>query len=101
MADQLGFCDDRTFDVPVDLEGESRSLRDLERTLLVRPRLLLLGDPGAGKSTALRWLARRAADRRDADPARHPSPVLVPLSSWPEGRSFADFLAPHGPPADR
>jgi HEAT repeat protein len=91
MADQLAFCDDWTFDVPVDVDGESRALHDLERTLAVRPRLLLLGDPGAGKTTALRWLARRAETYR---------PVLVPLSRWPADQSFADFIAPSGPPEE-
>lgn len=91
MADQLAFCDDWTFDVPVDVDGESHALHDLERILLVRPRLLLLGDPGAGKSTALRWLARRATTHR---------PVLIPLSRWDDEQSFADFLAPQGPPEE-
>jgi HEAT repeat protein len=91
MADQLAFCDDWTFDVPVDVDGESRALHDLERILAVRPRLLLLGDPGSGKSTALRWLARRAATIR---------PALVPLSRWPVDQSFAEFIAPQGPPEE-
>jgi len=91
MADQLAFCDDWTFDVPIDVDGESRALHDLERILSVRPRLLLLGDPGTGKSTTLRWLARRAEAYR---------PVLVPLSRWEKDQSFADFLAPQGRPEE-
>jgi hypothetical protein len=35
MADQLAFCDDWTFDVPVDVDGESRALHDLDRILAV------------------------------------------------------------------
>jgi DNA polymerase III delta prime subunit len=43
--------------------------------------LLILGAPGAGKTTMLLELARDLLDRADQDPA-HPIPVVFNLSSW-------------------
>jgi hypothetical protein len=47
--------------------------------------LLILGEPGSGKSTMLLELARDLLDRagRDLD---HPMPVVFPLSTWAESR---------------
>ena len=45
--------------------------------------LLILGEPGAGKSTLLLDLARQLLGRAEQD-ARHPLPVIFPLSSWAE-----------------
>jgi TIR domain/NACHT domain len=43
--------------------------------------LLILGAPGAGKTTMLLELARDLLDRADRDP-EHPIPVVFHLSSW-------------------
>ena len=41
--------------------------------------LVLLGEPGAGKSTACQYLAARLAARHRQDPIGNPVPLLVPL----------------------
>ena len=43
--------------------------------------LLILGDPGAGKTTSLLTLAADLLARASADPA-YPIPVVLPLASW-------------------
>ncbi len=47
--------------------------------------LLILGEPGSGKTTTLLELADELLKRTDADPA-HPTPVVFNLSSWAEKR---------------
>jgi eukaryotic-like serine/threonine-protein kinase len=53
--------------------------------------LLILGEPGAGKTTTLLTLARECVERAERDPAA-PVPVVLNLSSWTEGRPFFDWL---------
>lgn len=54
--------------------------------------LLLLGEPGAGKSTLLKALGLHLLARADTDP-NHPIPVILPLSSWAEGKPMlTDWL---------
>jgi transcriptional regulator with XRE-family HTH domain len=48
-------------------------------------KLLILGDPGSGKTTTLLELARDLLSRADADSA-HPIPIIFNLSSWSEER---------------
>ena len=48
--------------------------------------LLILGEPGTGKSTKLVELARALLDRAEAD-ASEPIPVILNLSSWTRNRS--------------
>lgn len=45
--------------------------------------LLILGEPGVGKSTLLLDLARQLVGRAEQD-AGHPLPIIFPLSSWAE-----------------
>lgn len=57
-------------------------------------RVLLLGDPGAGKTTTLNSFAREAVVRRLADP-REPLPILVSIAQWDTNRKPAikDWIA--------
>jgi DNA polymerase III delta prime subunit len=43
--------------------------------------VLILGDPGSGKTTTLLELAKELLDRADWDPG-HPIPIVFNLSSW-------------------
>ncbi|MDJ0508212.1 MAG: NACHT domain-containing protein [Crocosphaera sp.] len=52
-----------------------------DRAKDIQGRLLILGDPGAGKSTALYQLAEILAIRAEND-INHPIPLLFNLSSW-------------------
>jgi transcriptional regulator with XRE-family HTH domain len=54
--------------------------------------LLLLGEPGAGKTTMLLELARDLLERASLDEA-HPIPVVFHLSSWAQKRpTFQDWM---------
>jgi serine/threonine protein kinase len=48
-------------------------------------KLLILGDPGSGKTTTLLMLARELLHRAESDD-HHPMPVVFNLSSWSEKR---------------
>ena len=51
--------------------------------------LLVLGEPGSGKSTKLVELARALIDRAQNDPS-HPIPVILNLSTWTKKRAALD-----------
>jgi DNA polymerase III delta prime subunit len=54
--------------------------------------LLILGDPGSGKTTTLLELAKELLDQADQDPS-HPVPVVFHLSSWAIARqSLVDWM---------
>ena len=54
-------------------------------------KLLILGQPGAGKTTTLLVLAQALVDRAMAD-ATAGIPVIVNLASWQPGQSLATWL---------
>ncbi len=51
--------------------------------------LLILGEPGVGKSTLLLRLAQHLVEQAEQDAAR-PLPVILPLSSWAVKRPLLD-----------
>lgn len=53
--------------------------------------LLILGEPGSGKTTTLLKLARDTIARAEEDPI-HEIPVVFNLSSWTDTKSIADWL---------
>ena len=53
--------------------------------------LLILGEPGAGKTTMLLELCRQAIERASVDPTQ-PIPVVFNLSSWTSGVTLVDWI---------
>jgi formylglycine-generating enzyme required for sulfatase activity len=86
--------------------GERAELRrevvdDLRQPIAQHRRIVLLGDPGSGKTTTLWRLAYDYATAAREDP-QAPLPVLVPLGGYTGHGPFEAYLARHlGPLADR
>jgi GTPase SAR1 family protein len=58
----------------------------------VRGKLLILGQPGAGKTTTLLNLAKGLIEKAEAD-SNYPIPVMLNLASWPdESQSIREWL---------
>ena len=61
-------------------------------------RLVVLGDPGSGKSMLLQYLLLRWAERGDPDPSSAPLPLLIELREYArsrvegQARGFLDYL---------
>lgn len=67
---------------------------DLRTAVAEYRRIVLLGDPGSGKTTTLWRLVYDYANAARAD-ARAPLPLLVPLGSYTDDGPFDDYLARH------
>ena len=89
----------RPWDVEVKIGTEQR-IRLAPNTEIIQVfdqeaiagKLLILGDPGAGKTTTLLQLTQGLVDRAEAVEAE-PIPVLLNLSSWAHGtRAIANWL---------
>ncbi|GAB1822463.1 NACHT domain-containing protein [Herbidospora sp. RD11066] len=86
----------RPWDVLLEIPGEEP--HRLEETVSVRDvadrhrRLLILGAPGAGKTTMLLGLLEDLLNRAESDPDR-PIPVVFPLAGWASNRKpLAEWL---------
>jgi len=67
---------------------------DLRAAVAEHRRVILLGDPGSGKTTTLWRLAYDYAQAAQAD-AQAPLPLLVPLGNYTDSGSFDAYLARH------
>ena len=66
-------------------------LRNIFHRSDIKGKLLILGEPGSGKTTTTLELARELLDRAERE-ADYPIPVLFNLSSWKNGKSLFDWI---------
>jgi formylglycine-generating enzyme required for sulfatase activity/energy-coupling factor transporter ATP-binding protein EcfA2 len=75
-------------------EVRREPVADLRTAVREHRRVILLGDPGSGKTTTLWQLTYAYAEAAKADP-RAPLPVLVRLGDYTTEMPFADYLSRH------
>ncbi|MFC5834373.1 NACHT domain-containing protein [Nonomuraea insulae] len=77
-------------DLPIDLDGSLDDLYHTVHTKLPRTRLVVLGEPGAGKtSLVMRFVLACLSAREQADPV----PVILRLSTWtPSNQPIAGWI---------
>ncbi len=73
---------------------EVRSYEDLLPALHQLNQVLILGEPGIGKTTTLLKFADELRRRALQDPAA-PVPVIVPLGEWRKDVAWKEFITPH------
>jgi HEAT repeat protein len=67
-------------------------LKDIRQAIAQYPRFVLIGEPGAGKTTIIRSLAVNAARSRLENARTAPLPLFLRLPSWSDKLTIADFV---------
>jgi HEAT repeat protein len=100
VDDEWGFTllvDSNSLAIADGLRQRKESFETIAAVHEKLPRFVLVGDPGAGKTTAIRHLARDAARRRLSNPRTSPLPLLLYLPQWGNEASPIDFVRAHWP----
>lgn len=71
---------------------DGTSILEVYDHLKVQQKLLILGDPGAGKTTVLLELAEHLVEKAEND-VNEPVPVIFECSNWKEQSDARDWLA--------
>lgn len=74
------------------LLSEPIAVEKIDETIAALQQVVLLGSPGSGKTTTLRWLAYRYAEQALEDPDA-PLPILVALGGWATDKPLVDYVA--------
>lgn len=77
---------------------ETFHFKDIHDVITRHPRFVLIGEPGAGKTTTLRRLAIEAAQTYLENPRTAPTPLYLRLPEWAsirqqENISFSEFIS--------
>lgn len=67
-------------------------LENIREAVQLHPRFVLVGDPGSGKTTTLRYLALNAAIERTTSPRLNPLPMLLSLANWNFETTLFEFI---------
>ncbi|MBE2192655.1 MAG: hypothetical protein IAE83_00595 [Anaerolinea sp.] len=70
-------------------------LRNIEEALDRHSRFVLIGSPGAGKTTTLRYIARKYAIARLDNTVYSPLPLLLYLPQWQNKTPITEFISSH------
>lgn len=82
--------DGRPEATPRAIEGSYAKIADVFIKSASPPRLVILGDPGAGKSMLVLQLTLDLLSRRQSS---DPVPVLLPAATWQPARPLDDWIA--------
>lgn len=87
--DEWGYTVLRQEGKELDANPHYQNIRSVLKDL---NQFVLIGEPGAGKTTTLRKLALETARSRLDDRASNPLPLMIYLSQWDGDKPFVDFI---------
>ncbi|MCK4825234.1 TIR domain-containing protein, partial [bacterium] len=79
-------------DINSDSIVESTPIQSIDEAIRKTNKFVLLGEPGAGKTTTLRRIALNAAKLHLSDPQHTPIPLLLNLPQWARNQTFEEFI---------
>ena len=92
MSPRLRHLKQTRYDEPKELQGECTEHSDIIEAFKQHKRLVILGEPGAGKTFSL-WRIAAEQARLALENSKHSIPVVVPLNRWDDpALSLHDFV---------